>query len=118
VDALGNVVEGASSNVFLVKAGTVKTPAESAGILPGITRAHVLAAAARLGIAVEECNIRPGDLYGADEVFITSSIRELLPVVRVDEHVVGPGTPGAVGRRLHRAFRVAVGLGSEAMPWE
>lgn len=118
LDALGNVVEGASSNVFVVQAGRARTPPESAGILPGITRAHVLAAAARLGIAVEEGDLKPEDLYGADEVFITSSIRELLPVVRVDDRRVGSGAPGAVCRELHRAFRAAVGLGSETMPWE
>jgi branched-chain amino acid aminotransferase len=118
VDCRGNVVEGASSNLFVVRAGRVKTPPESAGILPGITRAHVLDAAARLGLAVDEGELTPEDLYGADEVFITSSIRELLPVVRVDDHVVGAGAPGTVSRRLHRAFRVAVGVGSEPMPWE
>jgi branched-chain amino acid aminotransferase len=118
VDALGNVVEGASSNVFIVKHGRVGTPPESAGILPGITRAHVLAAAVRMGIGVDDIELRPADLYSADEVFITSSIRELLPVVRVDDRTVGPGTPGPVGRRLHRSFRVAVGLGAEPMPWE
>ncbi|MGO9837831.1 MAG: aminotransferase class IV [Polyangiaceae bacterium] len=118
VDRRGNVVEGASSNVFVVRAGRIKTPPESAGILPGITRAHVLEAAARLGLAVDEAELTPEELYGADEVFITSSIRELLPVVRVDDHTVGAGAPGTVSRRLHRAFRVAVGVGSEPMPWE
>jgi branched-chain amino acid aminotransferase len=118
VDRRGNVVEGASSNVFVVRAGRIKTPPESAGILPGITRAHVLEAAARLGLAVDEAELTPEELYGADEVFITSSIRELLPVVRVDDHSVGAGAPGTVSRRLHRAFRVAVGVGSEPMPWE
>ena len=118
VDAQGNVVEGATSNVFVVKAGRVATPPESAGILAGITRAHVLAAAGAAGVAVDERPLAPADLYGADEVFITSSIRELLPVVRVDDRVVGSGTPGPVARALHRAFRKAVGIGDRPMPWE
>jgi branched-chain amino acid aminotransferase len=118
VDALGNVVEGASSNVFTVHDRRVRTPPESAGILPGITRWYVLDAAARLGIAVDQGELKPDDLYRADEVFITSSIRELLPVVRIDGRLVGAGTPGVVSRQLHRAFRVAVGVGSEPMPWE
>jgi len=118
VDALGNVVEGASSNLFVVKAGRLQTPPEGAGILVGITRAFVLDAAAVLGIAVDEIDLRPEDLYQAQEVFITSSIRELLPVVLVDDRPVGSGTPGPVCRRLHRELRVAVGLGSQAMPWE
>jgi branched-chain amino acid aminotransferase len=118
LDALGRVVEGATSNVFVVNAGRARTPPESAGILPGITRAHVLVAAARLGIAVDEGELRPEDLYQADEVFITSSIRELLPVVTVDDRRVGGGLPGPVCRQLHQAFRAAAGLGSRPMPWE
>lgn len=118
VDARGYVVEGASSNVFLVKARRIATPPESAGILAGITRAHVLAAARALAIPVDERELPLADLYGADEVFITSSIRELLPVVRVDDRPIGQGTPGPVARALHRRFRESVGLGDRAMPWE
>lgn len=118
LDSLGRVVEGASSNVFVVKSGRIATPPESAGILMGITRRHVLEAAGRLGIGVDERPLLPTDLYAADEVFITSSIRELLPVVRVDGKAIGAGTPGPVARALHRAFRASVGLGSGSMPWE
>jgi branched-chain amino acid aminotransferase len=118
VDALGHVVEGASSNVFVVAGGRLATPPESAGILAGITRAYVLGAAGRLGIGVDERALRPEDLYGAEEVFITSSIREVLPVVRVDQATIGTGAPGPVTRALHRAFRAAVGLGARPMPWE
>lgn len=118
VDARGHVVEGASSNVFVVKAGRIATPPESAGILAGITRAHVLAAARALAIAVDERELPTADVHGADEVFITSSIRELLPVVRVDDRPIGDGKPGPVARALHRRFRESVGLGDRPMPWE
>jgi branched-chain amino acid aminotransferase len=118
VDARGHIVEGASSNVFVVSAGRIVTPPESAGILAGITRAHILAAARRLSIPVDERSLLLVDLHGADEVFITSSIRELLPVVRVDDRRVGGGTPGPVARALHRCFRESVGLGNRPMPWE
>jgi branched-chain amino acid aminotransferase len=118
VDARGEVVEGATSNVFIVRGNRVTTPPEDAGILAGITRAHVIATAAGSGVAVEERRLRPGDLYAADEVFITSSIRELLPVVLVDGHAIGTGTPGPTVRMLHRAFRVAIGVGGGPMPWE
>ena len=118
VNGRGEVVEGATSNVFAVKGGRVTTPPEGAGILAGITRAHVLAAAVRLGVPVDEQTLRPESLYVADEVFITSSIRELMPVVRVDDRTIGAGRPGPVARTLHRAFRVAVGLGDRPMPWE
>jgi branched-chain amino acid aminotransferase len=118
VDAAGRVVEGASSNVFAVTTGRLTTPPESAGILAGITRRGILDAAARLGLGVDQRELWPGDLYAADEVFITSSIREVLPVVRVDGKAIGPGSPGVVTRLLHRAFRQSVGVGSRPMPWE
>ena len=117
VDGRGHVVEGASSNVFVVRGGRVATPSEHEGILAGITRAGVLAAAATLGIAVDQRALVPDDLYCADEVFVTSSIRELLSVVRVDGRSVGDGAPGPVARALHRRFRQDAGVGASPMPW-
>lgn len=105
VDHAGNVVEGASSNVFAVCAGTLVTPPESAGILPGITRAKLLEVAAELGVRVELRALPAQDLGRADEVFISSSIRELLPVVRVDSQLIGGGRPGPLSAQLLRAFR-------------
>jgi branched-chain amino acid aminotransferase len=110
VDAHGHVVEGASSNVFVVHGGRVATPPETAGILAGITRRRILSAAGGLGLAVEERVLSVADVTGADEVFITSSIRELLPVVRIDGRPVGAGAPGPVARALHSEFRRALGL--------
>jgi branched-chain amino acid aminotransferase len=118
VDSRGDVVEGASSNVFIVKGGRLVTPPESAGILVGITRACILEEAARLGIPIQERTIVAEDLYTANEVFITSSIRELLPAVVIDGRKIGAGVPGEVTRRLHRAFRDRVGLDGAPMPWE
>lgn len=118
VDGQGRVVEGASSNVFVVSGGRVATPPESAGILAGITRAHILAAARALAVPTEERDLVLADVYGADEVFITSSIRELLPVVRVDEKTIGSGTPGSVSRTLHRRFRDDVGMADRPMPYD
>jgi branched-chain amino acid aminotransferase len=123
VDARGNVLEGATSNVFIVQGDELATPPESAGILLGVTRGCVLDAAHALGMRVRERTLTPHDLYAADEVFITSSTRELLPAVRVDGRGIGEGSPGAVVRALHRAFRERVGtlLGrrlSLPMPWE
>lgn len=107
VDANGCVVEGATSNVFIVKKGELFTPPESAGILPGITRAHLLEAAKTLGITVHFEELPEGEFFDADEVFISSSIREVLPVVRVDGRAIADGEPGDVTRRLHSAFRKA-----------
>jgi branched-chain amino acid aminotransferase len=118
VDGEGNAVEGATSNVFAVLGGVLVTPPESAGILAGITRRHVLAAARASGMRAEEASLPLTALYAADEAFITSSIREVLPVVRVDERVIGAGRPGPIARRLHRALREAAGAGDRPMPWE
>ncbi len=105
----GEVLEGASSNVFAVRNGSVRTPRLEAPILAGITRKTVLALARDGGIPVEEAALFPRDLYDADEVFITSSLREVVPVTAVDGRPVGDGKPGPVTRRLHAAFRGAVG---------
>jgi branched-chain amino acid aminotransferase len=118
VDRNGHVVEGASSNVFVVEGGRVATPPESAGILAGITRAHLIAAARNAGVPVEERALLRESVLAADEVFVSSSIREVLSVVRVDDHPVGTGAPGPVARELHRRFRESVGMGDRPMPWE
>ncbi len=114
----GVVVEGATSNVFAVRAGKVVTPPESAGILAGITRGYVLALARASGLVADEAPLPLADLYAADEAFVTSSIREVVPVVRVDGRPIGSGAPGPVTRRLHRALRAAAGVGQAPMPWE
>ena len=113
----GLVVEGTTSNVFVVRGGTLCTPALDVGILAGITRKGVLAAAEDLDIAVEFASLTPAEIHGVDELFLTSSIREIMPVVSVDGHAIGTGTPGEVTRRLHRAFRKRVGLDGR-LPFE
>lgn len=104
----GQILEGASSNIFIVKDGKVRTPEAQTGILVGITRATIFAAAAEEGIEVEEAEVRPEDLYGADEAFLTSSIREVMPVVAADGRTIGSGTPGPVTKRLHQGYLRAV----------
>jgi branched-chain amino acid aminotransferase len=105
LDGRGFVTEGSSSNVFAVSGGVVRTPPLEAGILEGVTRGVVLRLARAEGLPVEELPLRPEDLEGADEVFITSTVREVLPVVRLGTRRVGAGVPGAVTHRLHRALR-------------
>jgi branched-chain amino acid aminotransferase len=101
----GQVAEGASSNVFIVAAGEVVTPPLEAGILAGITRAVVLELGPAHGAPVREDTIRVADLLEADEVFITSSLKELAPVRTVDERPIGKGEAGPVTLRLLEAFR-------------
>jgi branched-chain amino acid aminotransferase len=109
LDERGFVTEGASSNVFTVRAGRVATPPLAAGILEGVTRGVVLRLARSLGIPAEEAPLRAEDLEGADEVFLTSTVREIVPVVRLGTRPVGPGHPGPVTAALHRAFRALAG---------
>jgi branched-chain amino acid aminotransferase len=108
LDASGPVVRG----------GELVTPPEQAGILAGITRAHLIEIAAELGHPLRLGPLTPADLASADEVFISSSLREVVPVVRVDDRSVADGHPGPITRALHVAFRVRAGLGGEPMPWE
>ncbi len=108
VDHDGRVVEGSTSNVFVVHEGRLYTPAETDGILPGITRARVLEVARQLGLPVVLGPLEQERVAQADELFISSSIRELLPVVRIDGRVVGDGAPGRITRALHAAFRESV----------
>jgi branched-chain amino acid aminotransferase len=105
VDRNDCVVEGATSNVFAVLDGSLVTPPEDVGILAGITRGRVLQLARELGISTVLRPLPLSELRGAQEVFISSSIRELLPVVRVDGDRVGRGNPGPVTARLLAAFR-------------
>lgn len=105
VDAEGRLTEGVSSNLFTVRDGRLRTPPLAAGILAGVTRGAVLALARAEGVPVEEVRFGPEELREAQEVFLTSTHRELLPVTRVGDAPVGEGRPGPVTRRLHAAFR-------------
>jgi branched-chain amino acid aminotransferase len=90
----GDVVECATSNVFVVTSGAVATPPVDIGILPGVTRARVLAACAAAGIAAEERRLSLQQLHAADEIFVTSAVRGVVPVTRLDgaARAAGPVT--------------------------
>jgi branched-chain amino acid aminotransferase len=105
VDGAGCATEGASSNVFAVRDGALETPPLRTGILAGVTRAVVLELARGLAIPFREAPLPLGKLEGADEAFVTSTVREVLPVVRVGDRTIGSGEPGPVTRRIHEAFR-------------
>lgn len=105
VDREERVIEGASSNLFYVVEGCLHTPPLEAGILAGVTRAGVLQAAAALGVQIKYALPTKQELYAAPEVFISSSIRELLAVVQIDEHRIGSGQVGPVTRSLHTQFK-------------
>ena len=96
----GEVCEGSMSNVFVVKDGAIATPPISAGILEGITRELVLSIAREGGFELEERILLPDELVGADEVFITASSRQVVPIVKVDEQPIADGRPGPVTQKL------------------
>ncbi len=104
LDSQGRVTEGSSSNVFAVNRNQLVTPPLD-GILEGVTRRVVIDLARKLGLQAAESPLVPDELYRAGELFLTSTIRELVPVVRVDGHSIGTGKPGPTTQRLLEAFR-------------
>ena len=105
----GEVAEGAGSNVFIVKGGLLLTPPLSCGLLAGITRELTLEIAASTGVPHEERVLYPEDLRGADELFITSTLKELAPMVTLDGTPVGSGMPGPATKALLKAYRGRIG---------
>jgi branched-chain amino acid aminotransferase len=89
----GELSECTQSNLFVVKNGQVSTPALDAGLLAGITREIVFELGRDEGVPVREAVLRDEDLFDADEVFLTSTTRELLPISRVDDRVIGTAAP-------------------------
>ncbi len=108
IDDLGRITEGTTSNVFIVSQGTLITPEINEHILPGITRQAVLDIAARKGIPVALKPLTAEDLYHAEEVFITNSRVEILPVRMADDRIIGEGKPGRLTRFLHEEFLKSV----------
>lgn len=104
----GCITEGASSNVFIVKKDRLFTPPLSEGLLPGTRRKVVLSLAKKLGIPICESVVRPADLFRADEIFITSSLKEIMPVGLVEGRTIGKSAPGPVTRKILAAYRKIV----------
>ncbi|MEN8613735.1 aminotransferase class IV [Dehalogenimonas sp. THU2] len=110
----GDVTETNRANLFTVKGGILKTPGLDSGILPGITRSAVLELAARLGIEVIEGRLSPAELLEADEVFISSSLIEIMPLTVIDGMSVSDKNIGPVTTRLRRAYRSLVRVETDA----
>lgn len=98
----GRLLEGAASNLFVVTRGEVRTPPLGSGILPGVTRANVLALCAELGLPAREAMVHPADALAADELFLTNSVQQVLPVGSLDGR---PLPSREVGTRLLQAYR-------------
>lgn len=100
-----NITEGSGSNIFIVKNGSVITPPQGPYILSGITREVVIEAAKEAGIIVEEGGFPVNDLFLSDEVFITGSTIEVVPVVDIDDRPVRDGRPGKITGFIIDQFR-------------
>ena len=104
VDAImvrdGLVTEGTASNIFVVHGGIISTPPKSDCLLPGITRDLVIELARANGLTVKERDIKQGELETAEEIWLTSSTREIAPVVKLDNRVVGDGAAGDCWKKI------------------
>jgi branched-chain amino acid aminotransferase len=107
----GELTECTQSNFFIVKNGAALTPPLESGLLPGITREFIFELGRANDVDVREQVLRDDDLFGADEAFLTSTTREILPIVTVDDRTIGNGKPGSVTVKLVEAFRSSCGRG-------
>ena len=105
LDHRGMVSEFHGSNLFLIKQGIVHTPTSAAGILHGITRGRVLKLAEELGYDVHERDITPYELLNADEIFLTGTMAEVVPVIKIQGVPIGDGKPGPVTKEIIRSFQ-------------
>ena len=101
----GEVAECTGDNIFLVKNGILRTPPIDAGILEGITRNAVMDLARQAGITVQEIALTRHDVYAADEVFLTGTAAEVIPVVKCDGRPIGAGKPGPMTKQLREKFQ-------------
>jgi D-alanine transaminase len=99
------VTEGAASNVFIVQGDTVKTPPNDGSVLPGITRDLLIELLNDAGIKCEESRIDESELRAADEIWVTSSTWEIVPVIELDGRTVGEGDPGNVWKQANTLYQ-------------
>ena len=108
LDQRGMVCEGTGENLFVVKDGRIATPGYNSGILGGITRASVMQIARDLGYELVERDIARGELYLADEIFMTGTAAELTPIRELDDHPIGDGRAGPITREVQSIFEDAL----------
>jgi D-alanine transaminase len=96
----GYAVEGAASNLFIVKDGMLITPPNSPTLLPGVTRDLIIELAANHAVAFREADISEAELFSADEIWLSSSTREISPVTLLDETVISNGKPGPIWKQM------------------
>jgi len=104
----GELTEGSSTTVHIVKDGIIRTPPNGPHILPGTTRDVVTELAERLGLRAQSCRVTEAELRAADEIWLAFSTRGVLPVATLDAAKVGSGKPGPLFQRMHGAFEAYV----------
>ncbi len=104
VDESGLITEGSGSAFFAIIEGALYTTALSENILPSITRNYVIHAAESINLPICQTSVKPGQAGGADELFIAVTTRDIVPVVKFDDHVIGSGQPGPITQKLIAAF--------------
>ena len=104
----GLLAEASMSNIFIITHGTLRTPGEENGILPGITRGTILELASKLGIDAAEQDIKPDKLSQAEEAFLTNSLMEIMPLTEVEGKPISSGKPEAITKRLMEAYKEMV----------
>jgi branched-chain amino acid aminotransferase len=104
LDDHGRVCEGSGENIYVVRDGVIYTPPQTASILDGINRRTAIQIARDLGFEVIERDLARAELYLADEVFMSGTAAELVPVREIDDHQIGDGRPGEVTRAVQRVF--------------
>jgi D-alanine transaminase len=110
IDADGRVTESTHSSLLWVRDGTLEGTPEGHEILPGTTRAFAVGLARAIGVPFREATVTLNELEQADEVLLSGTTIEIMPVTRVDDREVGGGAPGPITRRLQRAFRETLQL--------
>jgi branched-chain amino acid aminotransferase len=105
LDIKGRVSEATTANVFMHKDGKLYTPHLKTGLLAGVTRELIIEIASENNIPCEECIITLKELLNADEVMVTSTIREVIPVKQIDDNIIGDGTPGPIAKTLRKLFQ-------------
>ena len=101
----GELTECTTANLFVVRKNAALTPPLESGLLPGITREVLFEVGRDVGVDVREQVLRDDDLFSADEAFLTSTTREAVPIVMVDDRVIGNGKPGPVTKKLLMGLR-------------
>ncbi len=104
----GYVAESPTSNIFIVIGKSLITPSIVSGALPGITRAIIIKNGRKLGFKVAEKRLTYKELIKADEIFLTNTLAEVLPVTRVDRKKIGAGSPGVISKLLKSSYREAI----------